>query len=684
MSASSRFSVRSRDERGATLVLFVIFLPVLVLMLSFVLDVGNWFMHRRHLQMQADAAALAAARDLASPCSNGTVNDTAASYGGRDYNAQIENRQSAVHMVVNSRTYYNQTSPVDTTVDTNPPCTSLMVDVKLTETDVPWYFRVAHVPFINAHARVGLFTIDRYTGSLPLAVPTVEPKKVVARFVDEDTGTVMAETPLTRDTTTGGLTYWNNSAAPLPVTIDKPNIGVRIVVSGSNSTTCGDPLVECFDKGSANGLAYIRGWTRAGSGAQPNPPLARSVTLEAGTCPDAYFMQIASQCKIGVRATIDIGSLATNQAHITATAGGKDYSLSFDSGTGTWTTGAVIPVDPAAGPIPISLKWDERSGTVGTSTCTNGNNTPCKGSFGTVQRTFSATDPRSGPIQALQVLENSIPGANSLQRCSAVLTTCTHNLVVSVGLPPALDVAKNINDPLVRLRFSGGGSQSQGLDCDDNRSEQAATAAGWEDANPNAPGPLPNFSLFETELQWGCRPPYTQNGGTSACPANASALWGTPSPWSCVANQTGQYVNKIGKGLNARILCPKPDWGLPACADPLRPTSCTHPNNWSMFNSGLPADDTRIVQLFITPYGAFSGSGSYTVPIIRFATFYVTGWNGSGGGFPNPCQGNGDDTAADGEIVGHFIKYIDVLGSSTGTQICDMSAPDPCVPVMTR
>ena len=118
--------------------------------------------------------------------------------------------------------------------------------------------------------------------------------------------------------------------------------------------------------------------------------------------------------------------------------------------------------------------------------------------------------------------------------------------------------------------------------------------------------------------------------------------------------------------------------------DPTKPTACTHPNNWSQFNTGLPLGDTRIVQLFITQYGVFDPSGSSTVPVVRFATFYVTGWNGSGGGFPNPCQGNGDDPAADGEIVGHFIKYIDTLGSSTGTTPCDFSDPSPCVPVLTE
>ena len=42
------------------LITVVLWLPLLVLMASFVLDVANWFVHKRHLQMQADAAALAA------------------------------------------------------------------------------------------------------------------------------------------------------------------------------------------------------------------------------------------------------------------------------------------------------------------------------------------------------------------------------------------------------------------------------------------------------------------------------------------------------------------------------------------------------------------------------------------------------------------------------------------------
>jgi hypothetical protein len=307
--------------------------------------------------------------------------------------------------------------------------------------------------------------------------------------------------------------------------------------------------------------------------------------------------------------------------------------------------------------VPITLDWEVSSGTIDGTACTN--RKPCTGTFGVVQRSFAGSDARSGPLRSVQILEGGVAGADSMQRCSTVLTSCTHNLVVRIGVPPGLEVARDVNDPIVVMRFAGGGSQSQGLDCDTT------------------------LSNFEDEIALGCANAYQPNKGT-LCPSSVATLWGTPNPpaWQCVANQTGQYVNKIPKGLNRRVLCPPTDPATGDCADPYRPGSCTHPNNWSSFNTGLPAGDTRIVQLFVTQYGAFSGTGGYTVPIMRFATFYVTGWNGNGGGFPNPCQGNGDDPAPDGTIVGHFIKYIDVLGTSSGTDICNFADTSPCVPVL--
>jgi hypothetical protein len=142
-----------------------------------------------------------------------------------------------------------------------------------------------------------------------------------------------------------------------------------------------------------------------------------------------------------------------------------------------------------------------------------------------------------------------------------------------------------------------------------------------------------------------------------------------------VALQTGTAVNQVPAGLNKRILGSE------------KPSSCTSPNNWSQFPN-LSPDDPRLVHVFLTPYGSFSGSGSETVPVSEFATFYITGWTSQGSGFSNPCQGNGDDPVPGndaGYIVGHFIKYIQRLNDgSSGTQPCDLSSFGMCVAVLTR
>src|SRR3954454_11729860 len=90
----------ARDESGASLVIVLLLLPVLVLMSAFVIETANWFVHKRHLQTQADAAALASARDFQFPCGTTTsppdtqIIATAHKYDGTAtgaYNAQVGN-----------------------------------------------------------------------------------------------------------------------------------------------------------------------------------------------------------------------------------------------------------------------------------------------------------------------------------------------------------------------------------------------------------------------------------------------------------------------------------------------------------------------------------------------------------------------------------------------------------------
>jgi hypothetical protein len=554
-----------------------------------------------------------------------------------------------VHVLVNSTSYWNQ-GGADYT-DGGPPCAAKMVDLKLTEADLPLFFGVipglSVVPAINARARVSIQQLSYASGGLPIAVPDVDPTKAQAKFIDETTGAVLATTDLTNTGVANGLSIWDNSGSPVSVPVNTSRIGLRVTLSGTTSTTCGDPLVDCYDLGSPDGIVHVRGWSSSGSGAQPNAPLARDARLFPGTCSDPYFSSDTSTCSIGVSAVVDFGVAdpTTVGAKVRAVVAGTSRPLTYVAATGRWeSTGPnFFNIAPGVGPVPVVLTWEETNGSVGGQACSNGGNNPCQGSFGTVQRSFSANETRSGPVKLAQVWENGSFWANSFQ------TGSTHNLVVKIGVIPNLQNASDVSDPIVTLRVVGG-SQNQSLDCD------------------------PTWSNLADELANGCRPRYTPNTGT-ACPATASALWASPEPWQCVAIQTGGATNQVPKGLNLRILGDE------------KPSTCTSPNNWSMFPN-IPPGDPRVLNVFMTPFGSFGGSGNAVFPVTKLGTFYITGWTSQGGGFNNPCQGNGDDPVPNndaGNIVGHFIKYIFGLNEGGGSgEVCDFNAFGSCTAVLTE
>ncbi len=666
---------RANDERGGVLVMVVFWIPVLAVVLTFVVDVGNWFEHKRHLQMQADAAALAGAQGWRVCPDESAINTAVAAYGGDVYNAQVGSTPPGrVFRLINSKTFHGQSANPDDTVE-KTPCQAGMLDVKLTEVDLPWFLPsffsdAIDVDFINAQARVSVNQVDSSVGALPVGVPDTNPKSAHATFINETTGAVLAATDLVKTGTSNGVAVWDNAGAPLPVTLGAANdkVGVVIALGGLSSTTCGQPLVTCYDLGASKlvsglpskGIVHLRGWSAAGNGAQPNDPILRDVTLVPGTCVDPYFSSAASACTFGVKARADFVSASLNPvvaagAKLTATAGGTTVNLTYDPVAKTWSSPTTLSLAAGAGPVNVSMDWVETIGTLTSQGSPSGNNcgtgggNKCKGSFGVVQRAFSATAARSGPIKVATISKNGLSGANSLERCSSVQTSCTHNLVVTIGVKGNLANASSVSDPIVDMRVAGG-SQNQSLDCD------------------------PNVSNLKDELATGCVPTYARNTGTAACPNAAGTLWATAQPWTCVAVQTGGAVNQVPAGLNLRILGNE------------KPSSCTAPNNWSQFPS-LPQNDPRIIEVFLTPFGSFDGSGSTTVPVTDFATFYVTGWTGQGQGFNNPCQGNGDDPVPNndpGVIVGHFIKYIQATGTGSGTTPCDPNAFGSCIAVMTR
>lgn len=635
----------TRDEEGATLAISAFAIGLFLLVCVLVVDVGNWFQHKRHLQLQADAAALAAAGDVRFPCSDAPIIARAHDYATRNQHPGIPT--SRTHVLVNSQTFYGQTED-DPDLPTGGPCASKTIDVKITETDLPWFFGLGMIDFVNAQARVGLRQVGQIGGLPPTGVPDVDPKRVHATFIDEDTGAALASVELSRNGTSNGLSLWDNSTAPLALPVTAQRISVRVAMSGRTDTVnCADFRVECFDDASNNGMLFIRGWSIDPLASNPNRPVLHGVNLVAGTCSDPYFVNLASgSCTFGVTARAAFtGGVTASGARLTAVVNGTNYTMTYNSTTQLWSSPTTIPLPAVIGPRTITIDWAHTAGSLEGQSCNTTGNNPCKGSFGVVHRAWSASETRSGPIKAMTLSENGVSWANSFQRCSASYTSCTRNVVLRVGLTGTLADAVSVNDQLVSLRVVGG-SQNQSLDCD------------------------PDLSNFTDEMAQGCSPQYTRNKG-EPCPSN---LWASPQPWSCVKNATGTARNQVTAGLNKRVLGSE------------KPSVCNNPNKWANFPNFDP-NDPRLVPMIITEYGAFSGSGSATIPVQNFGTFYVTGWASQGGGFTNPCQGAGDDPVSEGGvIVGHWVKYLQGVGrgGGGGEEVCEFNVLGPCVPVMTK
>jgi hypothetical protein len=640
----------------------VIWLPVLLLFFMFVVDVGNWYMHKRHLQMQADAGALAGGGVFRFPCVDTPIVDETRKYAGDPnvsgpYNLQVKpTNQANVHALVNSTTFWNK-GGVDFN-DGGQPCATKFVDVKMTEADLPWFMNLNVVPAINAHARVSILQKNGGAGGLPIGVPDSNPVAAAAIFVNEVNGSVIGTQSLTttQPVTANGesLTLWTGNAVSIPIASAHTGVVVALsglagwTPSGTLSQICNQVLVQCYDGGDAgpwSGLSHIQGYQTTGTGS-PTVPILRDVTFYNIGCNDdsAPYFLVHSGCSVGVKAKIDFGS-NPQPAGVQVKVGGGGCSGAGQSpkgcimayqttgpNAGYWMTNGTAqgcasncyPVMSASSSTTsLDLNW---------ATTASGNNTT---PFSAVQRSYTASTTTSGAIDYVVVSDNS-------------LSIGTHTVSVGVGVKGSLQAnATSVNDPVVHLKVVGGTSLNQSLDCD------------------------PNVSNLRDELGYGCAPQYEKNTG-QACPLANDPLWNDPTtqPWTCVRVGTGNAAGQVNQGMLIRT-----QEGS---------NTCIHPNNWSLFPN-IPAGDPRIVGVFLTPFGAFGGSGSnHAVPVTGFATFYITGWSqGNGSSQGDPCP-NADAVNGGGEITGHFIKYVESINTGGGGQLCDFSSLGTCVAVLTE
>ena len=220
---------RLRDERGAVLVMAAVMIPVFLLMTALVVDVGNWYTHKRQLQNRADAAAFAAGVEYAKnwkacvqtadatlrASTGGEIADAARQYAGdpeaSDYstgtlpatlrNTEIAN-QGNLDVVVNSNDpdYTDDTDYTDgggsppqgnpcflhtTGDDISAP--GHWTDVRVKERDLPSLFGSVGLPLSRNGARARIEIRPAISGHrfLPLAVPNNVITQVQVRYYDE-------------------------------------------------------------------------------------------------------------------------------------------------------------------------------------------------------------------------------------------------------------------------------------------------------------------------------------------------------------------------------------------------------------------------------------------------------------------------------------------------------------------
>ena len=504
----------SGSERGQVIVFVALLLPVILGFGSVVLSIGNWYVHKKHLQTLADAGAFASGLAFTG-CyqdkvqTNPLIAAAALEYAGDPTrNALTRNQQleepADAHVVLNGDTYWSSNPyPPDNTLGL--PCDVKFLDVKATEDKVPLLFRwLPASPSPKAKARVEIRKTLGLTGLLPLAVPEVEPARVAALVVNEDVsasapGSVVGSALLNHNTPAGPpdlspYDVWHGDLTGVNVNGNE-NFGVVIVssrdpgvsLSGSLQTICNqDPVqVTCYRKpwSSTGGLSFIHSYSDSTSGGI-NPPAIRGVQLlgGCGTALSAPYFNQDGGCPMAIQAQVDFDVTGDPTApnRPCATVSGPDGPMiwSDTGGIGTWT-GTFTP-GVQSGRNVIDLDWQtDRVG-------------PCSGqswsgSFPRVAAPYVA-DSSSGPVEYLEVRNNLAPGgpANSINGTSSA------SLHVTVGLlPPLIDA--NVLDPPIRLRFgSPSGSQNQALDCDKNVN-------------------------FRDELLNGCLNPYRENVRNGSC-----------------------------------------------------------------------------------------------------------------------------------------------------------------------
>ena len=713
-----------------------------------VLDVGNWYIHKRHLQTQVDAAALAPAPEFTGcfdPAAwvqtDQEIEDHAIGFAGDTLRPGIlgtnpsgtTNRQLSkpgdVRVALNANRYWDPTDPkdplsapdgygLDQTLDEKGPtpgslpdgisgfCNEGYIDVKATEEDAPFLLGLLPItPDPKSHARAQIFDINVSEGILPFAVPEVVPGSVYALFVNEENpdatavisrarlcGTPCVPVPTPSTPPPGypsnyAVYQGSNVGQPITFGTGTENVGVIILVSKADIP---NPNVGSASIATTCSQTGVRCYS--GNGATSGVALIHGYETGSGPGPIARRVNVGG-CDAGPNLSGPYFNL-TGDCIVSIDADldfsgftnpqARTHQSASCSGSGTDMTRRGRA--GASGRAPSSFQ----SRTWADKSPSPSRGTPQGlvdgGASDMVARPY-VKNARSGPLFYLD-LTASPGGGPSIPNAYSTPNDPGQQPVtytVTAGLLPPLRT-QSLSDKPVLIRFTSedNPSQTQSIDCD-------------VDSYPY-PAPYNTLPSDAAEIAHGCVTPYKENE-TLDCsayslgdlpPAAPPATTFENAP-DCQQSKSGS-VSSLRKGLVARLnepTCTPNNWPDP----PITPDEITN----LVTNFG---DDPRLVTLVVTEFGAFSGSGSTIIPIRYFAGFYITGKDVSAQsprcavpGFEeddHPVYGDTYSTSKlqkldDGDVWGYFVVRVEYGSGAIGHEECDfVGAPENCVLALVR
>lgn len=674
----SRLGADEGPERGAVAVMVAAMLPVLVLFLAFVIDTGNAWVHKRHLELQAYDGAFAGALGPWVPfCDDTEIIERARQYAGfpsskgapENVLSDFIGNTGAPAVAINSAAFPSE-GGTDFSEDGLTPCQTLLspadpdkpayLDVKITEDDAPLFFGSFFQGLfggfsvwdaINAHARVEIQNAFQEEEVRPLAVRD-DSAYLCARviLVNASTGATIQSIDLparTRhDPDQQDPTSYTQFTNPGGTEVFLPQTAQSVYVRAALGDCAGsEDVYPQDDRGDpVDGVSFLNVYSTAGP--QGATPALHSVWLSGSCAPDSYFSSPLANpptpdpCGVTVTANVEFPAGAQNPQ---VTINGAQATQSGN----LWS--ATFSVPAGSGPQPYRISWKYGPGNK-------------RGDFGLQQQHYSGTDDPTAPSSSGRI---SLFQVGCVADCpSGMQGTTSGANTFPKGTSPTLQFTVRVNglanskpqDPPIILRFGVQSSKRTGaIDCGQGSS-----------------------------------------GGTQLKDA---VIAGCPSPvyeWAPPADMISPNDVPAPEPINAVVAIPgnKVGTGVVAGLEERIGTSCNHWNAYRDSNGAagaIPADDPRLITIVVTTPANLSGGGGANVeiPVLVLATFYVTGVGdlvGNGQGCNNePFPGKGNPAVRKSSVWGHWIKYVKLSGIGRGSgQPCNPNQFGDCIAVLVR